>query len=89
VRSSGLAKRLSAAVGMCRARSTAGCDLREVDAAFNIAFSKIRAAVELAVATLKTWRMLGKQGGCYRAPIAKFEDTLNAIIGLMFFAAYE
>jgi hypothetical protein len=33
--------------------------------------------------------MLSKQGGCYRAPIAKFEDTLNAIIGLMFFAAYE
>jgi hypothetical protein len=70
-------------------KRAAGCDLREVDAAFNTAFSKIRAAVEQAVATLKTWRMLSKQGGCYRAPIVKFEDTLNAIIGLMFFAAYE
>jgi hypothetical protein len=35
-------------------RRAAGCDLHEVDAAFNIAFSKIRAAVEQAVATLKT-----------------------------------
>ena len=66
-----------------------GCDLREVDTAFNLDFSGIRAAIERAVATFKTWRMLSKEGGRYRPPIDKFEETLNAIIRLMSLATYE
>jgi hypothetical protein len=63
-----------------------GCDLRDCDADFNAAFSKIRAAVERAVAHLKTWRMLSEEGGRFRAPIHKFEETLQTITGLMFFS---
>jgi hypothetical protein len=70
-------------------KRAAGCDLRELDTAFNLDFSGIRAAVERAVATFKTWRMLSKEGGRYRPPIDKFEETLNAITGLMSLAAYE
>jgi hypothetical protein len=40
------------------------------------------------VATLKTWRMLSEEGGRYRAPIEKFEETLQTITGLFFFRAY-
>jgi hypothetical protein len=36
----------------------------------------------------KTWRMVSEEAGRYRAPINKFEDTLQAIIGLMFFRAF-
>jgi DDE superfamily endonuclease len=64
------------------------CDLRPCDEEFNLAFNSIRAAIERAVATLKTWRMLGQEGGRYRAPIEKFEETLQAIIGLLFFRAF-
>lgn len=66
----------------------AGCDLRDCDAKFNAELSKIRAAVERAVAHLKTWRMLSEEGGRFRAPIHRFEETLQAIIGLMFFKAF-
>jgi DDE superfamily endonuclease len=65
-------------------KRAAKCDLRDCDAEFNAALSKIRAAVERAVSYLKTWRMLSEEGGRYRAPIHKFEETLQAIIGLMF-----
>jgi len=50
----------------------------------------VRAAVEQAVAHLKTWRMLQTR---YRAPPAKFSKALAVIIGLYFytrhFEAYE
>lgn len=36
---------------------------------FNKDLSSIRAAVERAVASVKTWRMLSEEGGRYRAPI--------------------
>jgi len=62
--------------------------LHETQAAFNHQLSPIRAAVERAVATLKTWRMLSEEGGRYRAPINKFEETLQTITGLMFFKAF-
>jgi DDE superfamily endonuclease len=66
-----------------------GGDLTTTQAEFNTAFSKIRAAVEHAIAHLKTWRMLSEEGGRYRAPIEKYQSMLQAVIGLYFFAAYE
>lgn len=66
-----------------------GHDLNPTDAAFNTDLSKIRAAVERAIAHLKTWRMLSEEGGRYRAPISKYPNMLQAVIGLYFFAAYE
>jgi hypothetical protein len=67
-----------------------GRELHPDHAAFNTALSPIRAAVERAVAHLKTWRMLSEEGGRYRAPIDKYTSMLKAIIGLFFFSqAYE
>ena len=66
-----------------------GSDLTTTQAAFNTTLSKIRAAVEHAIAHLKTWRMLSEEGGRYRAPIEKYESMLQAVIGLYFFTAYE
>jgi hypothetical protein len=66
-----------------------GGELATTQAAFNTALSKIRAAVEHAIAHLKTWRMLSEEGGRYRAPIEKYQSMLKAIIGLFFFAAWS
>jgi hypothetical protein len=66
-----------------------GGELTSRQAEFNTAFSKIRAAVEHAIAHLKTWRILSEEGGRYRAPIEKYQSMLKAIIGLYFFAACE
>jgi predicted SprT family Zn-dependent metalloprotease len=66
-----------------------GGHLTTTQAEFNTTFSKIRAAVEHAIAHLKTWRMLSEEGGRYRAPIEKYQNMLKAVIGLYFFAAYE
>ena len=55
---------------------------------FNKALSALRAANERAVARLKTWRMLSEEGGRYRPPIAKFDETLTAITGLLNFARF-
>jgi len=33
--------------------------------------------------------MLSEEGGRFRPPIEKFEETLQAITGLMFFSTYE
>ncbi|MGH3568068.1 MAG: transposase family protein [Pseudonocardia sp.] len=66
-----------------------GHDLHPTDAAFNTDLSKIRAAVERAIAHLKTWRMLSEEGGRYHAPISKYASMLQAVIGLFFYAAYE
>lgn len=70
-------------------KKPAGGGLDDLQAAFNGAFSKIRAAVERAIAHLKAWRMLSEEGGRFRPPIEKFEETLRAITGLMFFRTYE
>jgi len=70
-------------------RKPAGSGLDDSQTVFNTAFSKIRAAVERAIAHLKTWRMLSEEGGRFRPPVEKFEETLQAIIGLMFFRTYE
>jgi hypothetical protein len=66
-----------------------GESLTTTQAEFNTALSKIRAAVEHAIAHLKTWRMLSEEGGRYRAPIQKYQSMLKAVTGLYFFAAYE
>ena len=66
-----------------------GADLTTNQAEFNTALSKIRAAVEHAIAHLKTWRMLSEEGGRYRAPIEKYQSMLKATTGLFFFAACE
>ncbi|MGH3973690.1 MAG: transposase family protein [Pseudonocardiaceae bacterium] len=66
-----------------------GADLTTSQAEFNTALSKIRAAVEHAIAHLKTWHMLSEEGGRYRAPIEKYQSMLQAVIGLYFFAACE
>jgi hypothetical protein len=75
-------------VSIVPVKRAAGCDLRDCDAEFNTAFSRIRAAIERAIVHFKTWRMISEEGGRYRAPINKFEDTLQAIIVLMFFRAF-
>lgn len=64
-------------------------DLATAQIEFNTAFSKIRAAVEHAIAHLKTWRILSEEGGRFRAPIQKYQSMLEAVIGLFFFAACE
>lgn len=56
---------------------------------FNAALSAIRAAVEHAIAHLKTWRMLSEEGGRYRAPLDKYPSLLKAVTGLFFFATCE
>jgi hypothetical protein len=66
-----------------------GEGLTTTQAEFNTAFSKIRAAVEHAIAHLKTWRMLSEEGGRYRALIEKYQSMLKAVIGLYFFVACE
>jgi DDE superfamily endonuclease len=66
-----------------------GAELLDWQREFNAIFSKIRAAVEHAVAKVKTWRMLSREGGRYRCPIGKFESMLVAVTGLFFFAEYS
>ena len=70
-------------------RKPQGEELHETHAAFNTQLSKIRAAVEHAIAHLKTWRMLSEEGGRYRPPISKYASMLKAVIGLYFFSTYE
>ncbi|MGH3964658.1 MAG: transposase family protein [Pseudonocardiaceae bacterium] len=55
-----------------------GGDLTTSQAEFNTALSKIRAAVEHAIAHLKTWRILSEEGGRYRAPIEKYQGSFSA-----------
>ena len=40
----------------------------------------MRAAVEHAIAQLKTSRMLNEEGGRYRAPIEKYASVVKAIV---------
>lgn len=53
------------------------------DAPFNTSLAAIRAAVERAVAHVKTWRMLSEEAGRFRPPLEKFAETLAAITGLL------
>ena len=49
----------------------------------NRTLSTARAAVERAIAHLKTWRILSEEGGRYRAPLDKFPETLAAVAALI------
>jgi len=69
-------------------RTPPGGKLHEAQAAFNKDLSVIRAAIERAVAHLKTWRMLSEEGGRYRAPVSKYTEMLRAVIGLFFLSNY-
>ena len=75
-------------VGIVPFRKPKGSELLDWQKEFNTDFSKLRAAVERAVAKVKTWRMLSREGGRYRCPIEKFESMLAAVTGLLFFAKY-
>jgi hypothetical protein len=66
-----------------------GEDLHPAHLAFNADLSKDRAAIERAIAHLKTWRILSEEGGRYRCPLEKYPSMLAAVIGLFFFATYE
>src|SRR5690349_11602906 len=56
-----------------------GTDLNAVQIAFNTSLSKARAAVEDAMAHLKTWRMLSDEDGRYRPPLEKYQSMLKAV----------
>ena len=60
-----------------------GQELHEKAKANNRVLSSIRAAVERAVAHVKTWRMLSEEGGHFRPPIEKFPEMLAAAWGLI------
>lgn len=70
-------------------RKPQGAELHATQAEFNTQLSKMRAAVEHAIAHLKTWRMLSEEGGRYRPPIKKYAGMLKAVTGLFFFSTYE
>jgi hypothetical protein len=76
-------------IGIVPFKKLSGEELKDWQRQFNASFSKIRAAVEHAVAKVKTWRMLSREGGRYRCPIDKFESMLAAVTGLFFFAEYK
>jgi hypothetical protein len=63
--------------------------LHETHTAFNTQLPTIRAAVEHAIAHLKTWRILSEEDGRYRPPIGKYASMLKAVTGLFFFSTYE
>lgn len=69
-------------------KRASGRDLLDWQGDFNRQLSKMRSAVEHAVAKMKTWRMLSEEGGRYRYPMEKYENMLAAVTGLLFFAKY-
>jgi len=75
-------------IGLVPYRTPPGGKLHDTQAASSTDLSKIRAAVERAIAHLKTWRMLSEEGGRFRPPLCKFGSALKAITGLFFFSNY-
>jgi hypothetical protein len=57
-----------------------GIDLNTGQVEFDTSPSKTRAAVEHAIAHLKTWRILSEEGGRYRAPMKKYPSMIKAVI---------
>ncbi len=76
-------------IGIVPFKRLSGAELKDWQREFNAVFSKIRAAVEHAVAKVKAWRMLSREGGRYRCPIDKYESMLAAVTGLFYFAQYS
>jgi hypothetical protein len=73
-------------IGIVPFKRVSGGNLLDWQREFNTVHSKVRAAVERAVARVKTWRMLSEEGGRYRCPLGKYESMLTAVTGLFFFA---
>ena len=59
-----------------------GGELDDQDRAINHDINSLRAAVELANAHIKNWKILHTD---YRRPLKTFNTTLNAVRGLIFF----
>lgn len=59
-----------------------GGELSDADKTYNAQVNRIRYVVERAIANLKTWRILHTD---YRRPIATFQKTITAVIGLHFY----
>jgi DDE superfamily endonuclease len=76
-------------IGIVPFKRLSGGELKDWQREFNASFSRIRAAVEHAVAKVKAWRMLSREGGRYRCPIDKFASMLAAVTGLFFFTEYS
>lgn len=76
-------------IGIVPFKRKSGQNLLDWQKEFDGDFSKLRAAVERAVAKAKTWRMLSEEGGRYRCPIEKFASMLAAVTGLYFFSQFE
>jgi DDE superfamily endonuclease len=70
-------------------KRTGGRELADWQGEFNGLLSKIRSAVEHAVAKVKSWRMLSEEGFRFRCPVEKYESMLAAVSGLFFFAKYS
>ena len=81
----GLFISLQAHTDLSPTKKPSGGELTEQHKANNTVFDSVRAAVERAVAHLKTWRMLQSR---YRAPLSKFPEALAVIIGLYFYTRY-
>jgi hypothetical protein len=64
-------------------RRRAGRELPENYKRDNALLSGVRAAVEHAVAHVKSWRILSEEGGRFRAPLEKFAEVLAAVTGLI------
>jgi DDE superfamily endonuclease len=76
-------------IGIVPFKRVSGGELKDWQREFNTVHSKMRSAVEHAVAKVKTWRMLSEEGGRYRCPLDKYESMLTAVTGLFFFAQYS
>jgi hypothetical protein len=63
-------------------RKPIGCELAESQKKENHSVNSLRAAVERAIAHVKTWRVLHTD---YRRPLHTVTDTIDAVIGLIFF----
>jgi DDE superfamily endonuclease/Helix-turn-helix of DDE superfamily endonuclease len=59
-----------------------GREMTDYEKANNTPINRLRAVIERVIATIKTWRIMHTD---YRRPENTFEDTLNAIRGLIFF----
>ncbi len=64
-------------IGIVPFKRLSGAELLDWQREFNTIFSKIRATVEHAVAKVKTWRMLSREGGRYRCPIDSSRTCLK------------
>lgn len=62
-----------------------GGELSDDHKANNKVINRLRAAIERVIANVKTWRILHTD---YRRPRETFEDTLDAVRGLVFFQEF-